>query len=356
VRLVVTGATGNIGTALLRRLPDDVDVVGLARRQPPATEPYARASWVALDLAAPAAAEQLAEVLAGADAVVHLAWEFQPSHRRDQLEQAGVGGSRAVIEAVCRAGVPHLVHMSSVGAYSPAPGRRVDEWWPTEGISTLPYSVHKVAVERALDALEAENGEHRGDLVVTRLRPGFVLQRAAGSALARYGAPAWLPAALLRAALVLPLDRSLTFPVVHSEDVADAVVQVLRRRAGGAFNLAAEPPITRDLVAQALKARPVHVPAPVLHAALATSWRLHLQPLEPGWLDLGMSVPLLDTSRARAELDWHPRYDARSTVAEALAGIAAGAGTGSPVLRPRSVVGELRRLGRRGPVSQRTLP
>jgi nucleoside-diphosphate-sugar epimerase len=165
-----------------------------------------------------------------------------------------------------------------------------------------------------------------------------------------------LPTALLRVVLVLPLDRSITFPVVHSEDVADAIVQVLRRRAAGAFNLAAEPPITRDLVAQALHARPVHLPAPLLRALLSASWHLHVQPLEPGWLDLGRSVPLLDTARARRELDWQPRHDATAALADALAGIADGAGTASPVLRPRSVLGEVRRLVRRGPVSHRTLP
>jgi nucleoside-diphosphate-sugar epimerase len=133
-------------------------------------------------------------------------------------------------------------------------------------------------------------------------------------------------------------------------------VQVVERRVGGAVNLAAEPPVTRDLVAQALHARPVHVPAPVLHALLSASWHLHLQPLEPGWLDLGMSVPLLDTSRARRELDWQPRHDATAVLAEALSGIADSAGTASPVLRPRSVLGEVRRLARRGPVSRRTLP
>jgi len=143
-----------------------------------------------VDLAAPEAVRQLADVARGADAVVHLAWAFRPSHRPDRLQAVGVGGSRAVVAAVRRAGVRHLVHMSPVGAYSPAPGRRVGEGWPTQGIPTLPYSRHEVAVERALDELESDaTADGQPPAVVTRLRPGIVLQRSAGSALARYGLP-----------------------------------------------------------------------------------------------------------------------------------------------------------------------
>jgi nucleoside-diphosphate-sugar epimerase len=347
VKVVVTGASGNIGSALLARLVDDADVLGVARRRPPATAPYAGASWAEVDLAAPDAVAALAPVVAGADAVVHLAWEFQPSHRRDQLESAGVGGTQAVIEAVREAGVPHLVHMSSVGAYSPGPGLRVDETWPTQGIPTLPYSRHKVAAERMLDGLERQADRDASPLVVTRLRPGFVMQRGAGSAFARDGVPAWLPTRLLRLVLLLPLDRRLPFPVVHSDDVADALVGVLERQPGGAFNLAAEPPVTRDTIAEVLGARAVHVPAWVLHAVLMASWRLHLQPLEPGWLDLGMSVPLMDTARACRELGWEPEHDAVATLAQALAGIADSAGTASPALRPRSEPAEPATTGRR---------
>jgi UDP-glucose 4-epimerase len=355
VRVVVTGASGNIGTALLNRLPADVDVVGVARREPPAEQPYRQAQWVSLDLAAPDAAERLAETVSGADAVVHLAWEFQPSHRRDQLQQVGVGGTSAVVDAVRSSGVPHLVHMSSVGAYSPAPGRWVGEGWPTGGIETLPYSRHKVSAERELDAFELESAQRGSDVVVTRLRPGFVLQRSAGSGLARYGVPAWLPRRLLPLVVVLPLDRSLVIPVVHSDDVADAAVRALEQRSAGAFNLMAEPPISRDVLAEVLGAWAVHLPAPLLHAALTVSWRLHLQPLEPGWFDLAMTVPLLDTSRARHVLGWQPRHDARSALAEALSGIADSAGTSSPVLEPRSLLDRARRLVRRGPRSERTL-
>ena len=183
-----------------------------------------------------------------------------------------------------------------------------------------------------------------------------MLQREAGSALLRYGLPAYVPAWTLRVLPVLPVDRRLVIPIVHTDDVADAVVRVLHRRATGAFNLAAEPPVTRDDFAAALGARPVHVPAPALRGLLGLTWRAHVQPLDPGWLDLGFAVPLMDTGRARTELGWAPSVDARAALAEAIEGMRDEAGTASPALRPRSVLAALGKLVTSGPIGRRHLP
>src|SRR6476659_8370656 len=125
MRIVVTGLSGNLGTALLRRLLADGghELVGVVRRPPGDDQPYRGASWVSLDVAQEGAAHRLREVFAGADAVVHLAWGFQPSHVPEYLDRVGIEGTRAVLRAADAAGVGHLVHMSSLGVYSPAPRR-----------------------------------------------------------------------------------------------------------------------------------------------------------------------------------------------------------------------------------------
>ena len=363
MRIVVTGLSGNLGTALLRRLftatgttapvgAGDHEVVGVCRR-PPSGEPYQLAEWVGLDLASDEAQTRLWEVFQGADAVVHLAWDFQPSHRVEYLHKVAVEGTRAVLAAADAAGVPHLVHLSSLGAYSPGPkDRAVDESWPTEGIDSLAYSIEKVAAERLLDDDEAGSGR----MLITRIRPALVVQGDAGSAILRYGTPAFLPGQALALLKLLPVDRDLVIQAVHSDDVADALVRVLDQRAGGAFNLAADPPLTRDRIAEALGARPVHLPRQVLRTATALGWRTHLQPLDPGWIDLAFAVPLLDSGRARRELGWEPRYDAVTALAELIAGMREQRGTASPVLRPRSVLKDLARSVSRGPVAQRRLP
>ncbi|WP_308283241.1 NAD-dependent epimerase/dehydratase family protein [Pseudonocardia nigra] len=349
----MTGASGNVGTALLRRLGDH-DVVGVCRRPPGAEPPYDGARWVALDLAAAGTEHVLGPVLEGADAVVHLAWGFQPARDEGYLRRSGVEGTRAVVRAAQAAGVPHLVHMSSLGVYSPArDDLPVDESWPTDGIESLPYSRHKVAAERLLDEHERA---HPDGTAVARLRPGLIVQRDSGSALLRYGVPAYVPAAVLRHVPLLPLDRTLAVPLVHTGDVADAIVRVLEQGAIGPFNLAAEPPVTRDVIAAVLRAPAVHLPRPVLRAAADLAWRLRLQPLDPGWLDLAFAVPLLDSGRARRELGWTPTVRADAALAQVITGMADAAAAPSPALRPRSVAGELTALVRRGPIGTRPLP
>lgn len=357
MRIVVTGASGNVGTALLRRLQTSGaahDIEGVCRRPPAHGAPYEGVSWTSVDLADPDALQTLARVFRGADAVVHLAWGFQPAHDHAYLERVGVQGTRAVVQAAEEVGVPRLVHLSSVAAYSSGPkDRRIDESWPTGGVATLPYSRHKVAVERLLDAHERE---HPGRPSIIRLRPGLVVQRDAGSSLLRYGLPAVAPSVLVRHLAVLPLDKDFAVQCIHADDVASAIDLALAKQTTGAINLAGEPIVTRELLADALGARALHVPRRVLRTVTAASWRTHLQPLEPGWVDLAFAVPLMDTSRAGAELGWRPRVDMTTALREVLEGMGAGHGTSSPALRPRTVFDELRRLVSHGPVGKRRLP
>lgn len=354
MRIVIVGASGNIGTALLRNLAGgDDEVIGVSRRIPSPVAPYDQMLWRSVDISIATATDQLARVFEGADAVVNLAWGFQPTRDVAQLKRVGVGGLLSVARAVTQAGVPHLLHMSSVGAYSPAePGTRVDESWPTEGVTTSVYSVHKAAAERVLDEVQAEHP----DLLITRFRPGLVMQASAGSALLRYGLPGWLPAAALRLLPVLPIDGRIALPVVHADDVARAVIAAVRKHVGGAFNLSAEPRIGRAGLAKALGAIPVPLPSSVLHAVVDLTFRAHLQRLDVGWVDLAYSVPLMDTSRAQRELDWSPRMDAQSALEEAVNGMRSVQSTDSPVLRRRTVRGELSDLIRNGSIAKRPVP
>ena len=354
MRTVIIGASGNVGTALLRNLSNRADpgiVVGICRRPPPAHPPYDIASWHAIDIAEADAAQQLEAVLRPDDAVINLAWGFQPTRNVRQLERVGVGGLHAVADAVVRVGARQLLHMSSVGTYRRAPGQRVSENWPTDGVPTSAYSRHKAAAERLLDGMQDQaNGP-----VVTRFRPGIIVQRDAGSALLRYGVPGYVPAPLIRLLPVLPLDRRLTIPLVHADDVATAVLSAIEREAGGAFNLAAEPAISREDIAEALHARPVHVPEPLIRGVVAATFAARMQRIDAGWIDLAFAAPLLDTTRARTQLGWEPQVDARAALAEAIDGIADAASTSSPVLRPRTLGRQFRELLRNGPITTRKL-
>ena len=352
MRIAITGASGNVGSALLRRLAErgGHDVVGVVRRRPPVVDPFAGVEWHSVDLSRREDEAALRAAFAGVDAVVHLAWGFQPTHREDYLAELGVGGTRRVIESAVAAGVPHLVHMSSVGAYSPKQDDTpVDESWPTDGVPTSMYSRHKSAAERLLDRLESDGSGP----VVTRLRPGIVGQGSAGSALLRYGLPGLVPRSLLSHVPVLPLDRSLAIPMVHADDLAEATVLALESVTPGTFNVAATPSVTATDIARLLDARLVHVPAAAVRAAVSATWHARLQPLDAGWIDLAYAVPLMDTSRARSELGWSPTKDATQVLAETVQGMQDGDSDASPVLRPRTVAKAVGRFVRRGPVSRR---
>jgi UDP-glucose 4-epimerase len=355
MRIVITGASGNIGTALLRALDSEHDVVGVVRRPPALTGPYERVDWQSLDLSEPAATVKLQKVFAGADVVVHLAWGFQPTRDTEYLTRLGVGGTAAVLQAAHSSGVAHLVHMSSVGTYAAGSyGKPVDESWPTTGIPTSPYSRDKSAAEALLDEYETRLGS--AAIPITRMRPGFVLQRAAASGLIRYGLPGWVPMQAISWLPILPIDKRLCIPLIHADDVASAITKAIDARAAGPFNLGAEPPIDRDAVAAALGARSLHVPSGLLGTLVDLSWRARLQHLDRGWLDLAFSVPLVDCSRARIELDWAPRWSSTDTLDDFLSGVANRSHTDSPPLRRHSMIDLLRRDLTDGLISSRRVP
>ncbi|MGY1602590.1 NAD-dependent epimerase/dehydratase family protein [Geodermatophilus sp. SYSU D00815] len=336
--VAVTGATGNVGTALLRRLTGSgaAEVRGLARREPPEQPPYDRVRWTFTDLGEAASEQALPGFLEGADAVVHLAWALQPGRHPEALRRVNVEGTRRVVRAAAAAGVGHVVHMSSLGAYAPGSrGQVVTEDWPTTGIPTSQYSRDKAEAERAVREIMTRHPEVTSSVV----RPTLVMQPAAASEIGRYFlGPLLYPAARLLPApvaqvLPLPLPQ-VTVGFVHADDVADALERILDRRAPGAFNLSAEPTMDADAIAKALGTVRVPVPAPVLRAALHAAFTAHLVPTEPGWLDLALQAPALDTTRARRLLDWAPFHRGDEVLAQFVAAFGRGEGAPGPLLQP----------------------
>jgi nucleoside-diphosphate-sugar epimerase len=331
MRVVVIGASGNVGTSVLRSLaaePAVDSVLGVARRIPKRSFP--KTEWRQADIAR----SPLRPLFQDADAVVHLAWLIQPGRDKQQLHEVNVEGSARVFRAAAAAGVPALVYASSIGAYAPGPkDRGVDESWPTTGIQSSFYARHKAEVERLLDRFE---GEHPGTRVV-RLRPGLIFKREAASGIRRLFAGPLLPNVLVQRRLipVVPAHDRLVFQAVHSYDAGDAYrLAVVNEEARGAFNIAADPVLDPDELASALGARTVRLPGGLLRGGAALSYRLRLQPSEPGWVDMAFAVPVMDTTRARTELGWQPKRSAVEALLELLEGMRDGAGLDTPPLEP----------------------
>jgi len=285
--------------------------------------------------------------------VVNLAWAFQPMRRQDYLHRASVGILDRVAAAVLATDDTRLVHVSSVAAYSPRRSSTlVREDWAREGIPGATYSQLKVDAERVLaTAAWAARARER----VSVVRPCLVGQFQAGGPMLRCGTPSLLPGRALKLLRLVPVDERFGIQLVHADDVADVVARILERRAAGAFNVAAEPVLGADDIAAALGAKQVHVRRELTRAAAAAAWRAHLSPLDPGWVDMALQAPWVDTSRARDLLGWAPRRDAHQVLRELLAGMTVGAGSDTAALRPRRVADGVRRALTGGSVSRRAL-
>jgi UDP-glucose 4-epimerase len=331
MRVVVVGASGNVGTSVLRSLaaePAVESVLGIARRIPKQTFP--KTEWRQADVAR----SPLRPLFQDADAVVHLAWLIQPGRDKQLLHEVNVEGSARVFRAAAAAGVGTLVYASSIGAYAPGPKHRgVDESWPTTGIQSSFYARHKAEVERLLDRFESE---HPGIRIV-RLRPGLIFKREAASGIRRLFAGPLLPNFLVQPRLipVVPAHERLVFQAVHSYDAGEAYrLALVNEDAHGPFNIAADPVLDPDQLGRALDARPVSVPGALLRGGAALSYRLRLQPSEPGWVEMALSVPVMDTTRARTELGWRPRRSSTDALLDLLEGMREGAGLDTPPLEP----------------------
>ena len=332
MRVAIVGVTGNSGTSLLRALehePQVDEIIGIARRVPAQTPPKTR--WIAADVRT----SDLTAIFRQTDAVVHLAWSIQPSRDLAALYATNVIGSIRVFRAAAEAGVDALVYASSVGAYSPGSKEHaVDESWPTHGVPTSFYSRHKAETEGILDGLEQEHP----DLRVVRLRPALIFKKEAAAEQRRlFGGP-FLPGFLARPRLipVVPDLERLRFQCVHSYDVGEAYRHALVSDVRGPFNIASGPVLDPKVLSQLFHARRVSVSERAVRVACDLTWRMHLQPTPPGWVDMGFETPLMDTSRAEKELGWSPRYSSKEALLDLLEGMREGSGAPTPVLAAKA--------------------
>ena len=191
-----------------------------------------------------------------------------------------------------------------------------------------------------LDSFELEHPA----VCVVRLRPAFIFKRESAAEQRRLFMGPLVPNALLRREWIplFPDMPGLRFQALHSADAADAYRLAVVQPVSGAFNLAAEPVLDARALAPLLGARIVEVPVSVARFGMALAWHLRLIPPEPALLDLALSLPVMDTTRARAELGWAPRHSALDAVEELLEGLHHGAGMSTPPLEAGGA-GRLRR-------------
>jgi UDP-glucose 4-epimerase len=319
--VAVTGPTGAVGKSVIRALEQDDRVgaiLGMARRPfEPAFLGWRKTSYRSGDVLDRDAVDGL---VAGADVVIHLAYAILGS--RGESARVNVTGSRNVFESAVEADRPsRLVFMSSVAAYgyhgdNPVP---LTEDVPPRGSPEHYYSAHKAACEALLTKVTAGSG-----MDVYVLRPCIVVGPDAVSLIGNLEVGPvldWLPAAARQVLAQLPgfrlvvPDPGMPIQLVHHDDVAAAVCTIaIGAGPAGAYNLAAEGEVTVTDLARAVGGYAVPVPHALAVAASRLVSALPWVPAEAEWVHAARQPMLMDTTRARRDLGWKPRYTAREAL------------------------------------------
>jgi nucleoside-diphosphate-sugar epimerase len=320
--VAVTGPTGQVGKSVIRALEADERVgciLGMARRPfEPVFLGWRKTKYRRGDVLDRGAVDGL---MADADVVVHLAYAIVGS--RGESSRVNVTGSRNVFEAAVAADRPgRLVFMSSVAAYgyhadNPVP---LTEDVPPRGSAGHYHSADKAACEALLAEVTADAG-----LAVYVIRPCIVVGPDAVM-LARNirlePVVERLPAAARQLLELLPALRPVVpdpgqpIQLVHHDDVGSAVcAAAMGDGPPGAYNLAAAGEVTMTDLARASGAYAVQVPHALVAAASLLVTSLPWVPGPAEWVHAARYPMLMDTTRARRDLGWGPRY----TVREALA-------------------------------------
>lgn len=281
MKIVVTASASGLAQVILPMLLADERVrlvIGIDRE--PGEFEHERFVQVQMGPGQP----QLARVLKGVQALIHLAPALHEADRDTLLSQ-----TQHLFRHAQAARVRDLVVVSSALLYDARAGQEhVEEDQPRAAPSGCASALALQAVEEWLDGFEQEHPQLR----IVRLRPHWVLGPHSDSLLAR----------LLRGRrhLRLPAPHPL-LQCLHESDLATAVLQAVHGEMRGAFNLAASEPTTLLLLLR--QARWFTVGSQPERLARRYG-------LDTSCAELLRRPLVLSTRRAHRELDWEPRYTA----------------------------------------------
>lgn len=308
MRILVTGSASPLAMALLPTLSADErieQIIGLDDRETGFN--HGHFTQVLLDMRSP----QVTRVVAGMDAIVHLATaasldaDAERLADRALLNDFTVHGAENVFRCAAEQGVRCLVHVSSAAVYAlPARQRPITEQHPRGALPGFAWAEDQVALEDWLDVFQTENAAVR----LVRLRPHLLVGRGASPRVR----------ALLRAPFSIRLaGKPPRLQCVHVDDLARAILHALfRKDADGVFNLACANAATLTEMQRWHARGLVPLPFPLAYRLLRLGWRLGFS-AEPTWMEALRHEIVLDTTRARRRLGWKPHYDSVETCLKA---------------------------------------
>ena len=328
--IAVTGPTGTFGFGLVPLLQADdrvARVVGIARRPfDPAAYGWTKMEYRRGDVRDPQA---LREAFCDADVVVHLAFLVTGAASSEAIRSVNVEGTLNVFRAAAAAGARRFVYSSSVAAYGFHHDNPVGmtEEWPVRPAARLFYAQEKAELERLLLA-EAAGA---AGLALYLLRPSIVVgPHAVGAKGLLPGPLAWLgPLAPLarraaRQAGRLPVTVPVLVPplplqLVHERDMGDALLRcAVAAGPPGAYNIAADGILTAADIARELGLLPLPFPVGPAQLAARAVAALPFLPPVTGWVEVASHPAIMDTTRAKRDLGWAPRFTALESLRDTL--------------------------------------
>lgn len=325
--VAVTGPTGTFGFGLVPLLQADPGVgriVGIARRPfDPSVHGWSKMEYRRGDVRDP---DALRDAFEDADVVVHLAFMITGTASRETIRAINVDGTLAAFAAAAAAGAQRFVYASSVAAYGFHEDNPIGmtEDWPVRPAARLFYAQEKAELERLL----GEQAEEHPGVGLYLLRPPIVLGPHA------VGAKDVLPAAVTAAAQrMLSLANRLRLPIpvpapdlpmqfIHEDDVGQALLKcVAAEGPAGAYNIAAEGVLTVSDVLRELGLTPLPLPAALARGAAQAAALIPPLPFVPPaaeWVEAATHPAIMDTTKAKRELGWHPKYTALEALRDTL--------------------------------------
>ncbi|MEW5810388.1 MAG: NAD-dependent epimerase/dehydratase family protein [Actinomycetota bacterium] len=325
--VAVTGPTGTFGFGLMPLLEADprIDhIVGIARSPfDPAEHGWSKLTYRQGDVRNQ---EQLAEALAGADVVVHLAFIITGESADPAVNDININGTLNTFIAAAAAGAKRFVFASTASAigFDPSTPVGVDEDWTPTPIKYFDYARQKADLESLLVQLDAAYPDVHLYMLRTPgvMGPHLIGHKSSGRYFKR----------LLR---FIERNRQLPFRIpfpvprfetqtIHEDDVGSAFLQcIVGAGEPGLYHIASNGIITGEEIVEIMGFRPVPLGKDqTFYRAMrkvASTSRLRFVPDFTAVAE-AYSIPLImDSTKAQRKLDWTPRWHIRDVYKETLA-------------------------------------
>ena len=328
--VIVTGSSGFLGTALIKKLAKRFTVVGFDRALPP--HPPAEAECVCFDLTSDGSVEaafRRVRVAYGDNiaSVVHLAAYFDLSGKPNpKYEEVTVRGTERLLRHAQNFELEQFVFASTMLVHAPGEKRQpINEDWPLEG--KLPYRESKLRTEELLR-------EQHGSVPLAVIRPAGVYDDMCHNAfLAQQIARIYERSPT---ALVYPGDLDAGQSFLHLDDLTAAVLHLVERRKelpSEATMLLGEAEALGYGAIQKALGRLIHdeewetqtVPKALAKAGVWVEEEVLGENsfIRPWMVDISDDNYELDTSRARDLLEWTPSHSLRDTLPKMAAALKA---------------------------------